>query len=86
MEGMKAAQVHPVLFSLCPLPPQLSHLRRIPLQCCQETFQGSPALVVEKGNDSGGVGLHQALSLTRHLFLQGLQNRLEVLVREWARD
>lgn len=83
---MKAAQVHPALSNLCPLPPQLSHLRWIPLQCCQETFQGSPALVVDKGNDSSGMGLHQALSLSRHLFLQSLQNRLEVLVRGWTQD
>lgn len=82
LEGTKAAGPAPALCTLCPLPPQLPHLRRVPLQCRQETFQGRPALVVDKGDDSGGVGLHQALSLTRHLLLQGLQNGLEVLVRE----
>lgn len=84
MEGMKAARARPTLFTLCPLPPRLPHLRRIPLQCCQEPFQGSPALVVDEGDDSGGMGLHQTLSLTRHLLLQGLQNGLEVLQRGWA--
>lgn len=81
MEGMKAAGPAPDLFTLCPLSPRLQHLRWISLQRRQETFQSSPALVVDEGNDSSGVGLHQALSLTRYLLLQGLQNGLEVLAR-----
>lgn len=64
--------------------PWPSHLRWVPLQSCQEAFQGSTALVVDDGDDSRGVGLHEALPLTGYLFLQGLQDGLEVLARRWA--
>lgn len=84
VEGMDAARPAPGLFTLCPLPPWLPHLRRVPLQSRQEPFQGGPALVVDKGDDSGGMSLHQALPLPRHLLLQGLQNGLEVLMKGWA--
>ena len=86
MEGMEAAQARPSPLHPLPSvhPPRLPYLRRIPLQRRQETFQGGPALVIDQGNDSGGMGLHQALSLTRYLLLQGLQDGLEVLVTGWA--
>ena len=83
MGGRESAQARPSPLHPLP-PPRFPYLRRIPLQRRQETFQGGPALVIDQGDDSGGVGLHQALSLTGHLLLQGLQDGLEVLARGWA--
>lgn len=78
----------PTISPPLPLDPCVSHqpphLRGIPLQSCQEAFQGSSTLVIDECDDSLGMSLHQALSLSRHLLLQGLQNRLEVLARRWT--